>query len=619
MTPMPKRLAVLAMAVLATAGLAACGKSSSSSSSSSASAGKPVSGGTLRIVAASGWAHLDTVAAYDTSSYMLERAFARQLLSYPYAAPTALGSASWNKAITPAADVATVVPTQANGGISSNGLTYTFHIKPGVMWNSSPPRQVTSADFIREFRAFYNPVQPVGAPFYYNATIAGLQTYDNQETAYFAVKSHKPTAINISNFQNTHTISGISAPNSSTLKIKLIHPASDFLYMLAMPFASARPVEYDKYVPASAQFNQHVMSDGPYQITSVIPGKSLTMTRNPAWQQSTSTIRHQYVSKITLTIGVSSAQTQLADEKANTYDLVEDTPFDPSAIPQLQASKDPKFHIWPDTNNLPYLVFNLRSPDANGAMNNLKVRQAFEYGISKVAVSKAYGGPAVAKIIGGVIPPGNVGYVNSAMYPDNNGSGNVSQCKSLLKQAGYPNGVTLTGLYINDSVNSQVFQAIQASLKNCGITLSSKPEPGSSYFTDLGNAPVNNKPGQWDVATSAGWFPDWFGNNGRTIIPPFFQTNCVINTINYGCYSSKQMDSFIKQAEAAPTTSAAGALWHQADMLAMKDAVMVPLLAQQYPYYSSARVHNAGSTAVAFQPNIGNADITNVWLSPNTP
>ena len=618
MTSMPKRLATLAVALLAAGGLAACGKSTTTSPSSSSSS-KPVSGGTLRVVAASGFAHLDTVAAYYTADYMLERAYARQMLSYPYAVTHTVGDAGWLKVTTPTADMATVVPSTSNGGISSNGKVYTFHIRPGVMWNTSPARQVTADDFIREFKAFYNPVQPVGAPFYYNSTIAGLQAYDNAETKYFAVKSHKPTALNIANFQNSHTISGISAPNSSTLQIKLIHPASDFLNMMAMPFASARPVEYNSYVPASAQFNQHTISDGPYQITSVVPGKSLTMARNPAWKQSTDPIRHQYVSKITLTIGVSSAQTQLADEKAGTYDLVQDTPFEPTAIPGMQASKDPKFGIWPNSNNLPYLVFNLRSPDAKGAMANVKVRQAFQYGINKVAVQKAYGGPSVAKIINTVIPPGNVGFVNSVMYPNNNGNGNVTQCKSLLKQAGYPNGVTLTGLYINDSVNSQVFQAIQASLKGCGINLASKPEPASSYFTDLGNAPVNNKSGQWDVATSAGWFPDWWGNNGRTIIPPFFQTNCVINTINYGCYSSSKMDSLIKQAEAAPTVSAAGALWAQADTLAMKDSVIVPLLSQYIPYYSSTRVHNAGSSAVVSLPTIGDPDMTNVWLNPNTP
>ena len=43
-----------------------------------------------------------------------------------------------------------------------------------------------------------------------------------------------------------------------------------------------------------------------------------------------------------------------------------------------------------------------------------------------------------------MIPPGNTGYVNSNMYPDDSGQGNVAMCKSDLAKAGYPNGVTLT-------------------------------------------------------------------------------------------------------------------------------------------------------------------------------
>ena len=108
---------------------------------------------------------------------------------------------------------------------------------------------------------------------------------------------------------------------------------------------------------------------------------------------------------------------------------------------------------------------------------------------------KAIGGPAVAQIINTVIPPGNVGYVNYNMYPDNSGQGNVAMCKSDLAKAGYPNGLTLTYLYPNDSSNTRIFTAIQASLANCGITLNGKPEPGSSFFVDLGNSPENNKAG----------------------------------------------------------------------------------------------------------------------------
>ena len=615
MRRLPKLYAAGAALALAAIGLAACGGSSTNNSSSSI--GTPVKGGTLNIVAASGWAHLDTVPAYYTADYMLERAYARQMLAYPYGVPTSIGSPGWQKTVTPAPDIATQVPTTSNGGITNGGKTYTFHIRPGVQWNSSPARQVTAQDFIREFKAFANPVSPVGNSLYFTATIAGLSEYFNAETKFFANKANKPTAQNIANFQNTHSISGITAPNSTTLQINLIQPAADFIYMMAMPFTSARPVEYDSYVPNSAQLDQHLMSDGPYEITSNVPGKSLSFDRNPAWKQSSDSIRHQYVNKIQLTIGVTSATTQLADERAGTYDLVQDVSFDPASIPAMLASNNPKFHIWPWSNTFPYLVFNLQSPDSGGAMKNLKVREAIAYGIDKVTVQKVNGGPHVAQIINSVIPPGNVGYISNNPFPNNNGNGNVSMCKSLLSQAGYKSGVTLTALYTNDSVNTRNFEAIQASLKPCGVNLSGKPEPGSSYFTTLGNAP-SNKPGQWDIATNAGWIPDWYGNNGRTIVPPFFQTDCVINTINYGCYSSTQMDSLIKQAESAPTASQSGALWGQANMLGLKDVVIVPLLSQQFPYFSSTRVHNVGSTAIAYQPNIGDPDITNLWLNPTS-
>jgi len=77
-------------------------------------------------------------------------------------------------------------------------------------------------------------------------------------------------ATNIANFQNTHTISGLSAPNPLTLKINLTAPASDFLYMMSIPFTSARPVEYDAYVPTACSLPRTPSPTGPYQITSYV-------------------------------------------------------------------------------------------------------------------------------------------------------------------------------------------------------------------------------------------------------------------------------------------------------------------------------------------------------------
>ncbi len=611
MTLLTKRIAAVAAALLAAALLAACG---SSSNTPSASSGKPVYGGTLHIVAASGPDHLDTVPAYTTYDYELSRAYARQLVSYPTDPTTVLGSAAWVKSTTPTADVATVVPSTSNGGITDGGTLYTFHIKTGVDWDTTPPRQVTAEDFIRQFKAYCNPAPGgfVGNPLYSESTIVGMTAYCNAELAYFANPKHAATAADITNFQNTHTIPGLSAPNSLTLQIKLMHPASDFLNIMAMPFASARPVEYDNYVPNSLQLDEHTLSDGPYKISSYIPGKSITLVRNSAWKQSTDPLRHQYVSTIVVTEGVTSAATQLADMEAGTQDIPMDTNIDPAAIPGLLASKVPNFKVWAWDDTIPYVVFNLRSPDAGGAMSKLLVRQAVEYGVSKIAVQKVYGGPSVSKIINTTIPPGNVGYVNFNLYPTPQNNGNPAMCKSDLTKAGYPHGVTLTYMYQNDSVDTSAFTAIQASLKLCGINLIGKSEPASSYYTDLGNSPVNNKPGTYDMA-SGEWIPDWFGNNGRTIIPAFFQTNCTVNTVNYGCYSSAKMDNLINEAETAPTVAQAGSFWHQADLLALQQALIVPIQSQLFPIYTSARVHGG-----VWSPTIGDPDITNIWLNPSS-
>ena len=246
--------------------------------------------------------------------------------------------------------------------------------------------------------------------------------------------------------------------------------------------------------------------------------------------------------------------------------------------------------IYPWSDTLPYLVFNLRSPNSGAAVAKQLVRAAVETGLDKTAVVKAYGGPDVGKIINTVIPPGNVGYQNTNLYPDNNGTGDSATCKSDLSKAGYPHGVTLNYMYPNDSANTRAFTAIQASLANCGITLTGKGEPGSSFFVDVGNAPENNKPGTLDIG-QVGWIPDWYGDNGRTIVQALFQgPNCVINTVNYGCYDNSTVNSLIKQAEAATSLSAAGTAWHAADEQIMKDAVIVPIMSQTFPQIASKRV-----------------------------
>ena len=87
-----------------------------------------------------------------------------------------------------------------------------------------------------------------------------------------------------------------------------------------MGFSSARPVEYMKYVPDSAEFRQHTISDGPYQIAKYVPGKEFQLDRNPAWDPKTDPLRHAYVDHIKVTEGLTQDSVQQQIE-AGTADM----------------------------------------------------------------------------------------------------------------------------------------------------------------------------------------------------------------------------------------------------------------------------------------------------------
>src|SRR5919204_2331501 len=186
----------LRAAVFLAVGLLALALAVAASSSRRSTADTPKRGGTLRLLGQSDIFNLDTTSGYYTVVYMLFRAFARQLLTYPNAT-------SFQDQIKLAPDIATAVPTRGNGGISADGKTLTLHIKQGVKWDTSPPRQVTAGDFVREFKLLCNPASPTGAPGYYTSTIVGMKAYC---TGFSKVK---PTVPEIAKYVNTHRLPGV--------------------------------------------------------------------------------------------------------------------------------------------------------------------------------------------------------------------------------------------------------------------------------------------------------------------------------------------------------------------------------------------------------------------------
>ncbi|MGH8835854.1 MAG: ABC transporter substrate-binding protein [Actinomycetes bacterium] len=574
--------------------LAGCGNSSNGSSTGAAST--PKQGGTLKLLGASDVDHLDTVSAYYTTSYTLERAFTRQLFSYP-------ATADVSKAINPVADVATEIPTTANGGISADGKTYTIHLRSGVRWNTQPARAVTAGDFVRGLQRLCNPVSPVGAPGYYTNTIVGMQQFCDG----FAKVPGNAKAM--ADYIDSHQISGVTAPNDTTIVFKLMKPASDFLNILALPFASAAPVEYLRYVPDDATFRQHTLSDGPYEITKYSANKEIDLDRNSAWEQTADPIRHQYVDQIQIVQGQTDPGTVQQQIQAGTADMEWDTVVPTADIPALRASNDSRLGIFPALSTNPFLIFNFQSPNNSGALKKLQVRQALEYAIDKVAIGQIYGGPDLNTPLDQVIPPGNVGYQPFNLYPTPDHRGDPAKCKQMLAQAGYPNGLKLNYVYRNAGNHPAVTQSVQADLKKCGVTVKLIPQTPADFYGKYLTNPSGARQGLWDIA-APGWVPDWYGNNGRAIVEPLFDGRTYgPNSVDYGDYNSSEVNSLIDRAISEATADKAAPLWHQADMQIMKDAAFIPFQTQKTAIYHSSRVQNT-----IFFPFSQNYDLTQVWL-----
>jgi peptide/nickel transport system substrate-binding protein len=593
MIPRTRRLAAVATVCTASLGLAACASSTGTTTGSTGSSSAAVKGGTLNMLGAGDVDYMDPNVSYYSGGYMVLRLWSRQLFTYP---------AINGQATKAAPDLATALPSEGNG-ISADGKTYTFTIRQGAKWDTTPARQVTAQDMVRGVKRTCNPVQPFGGLPDYADLIVGFQTFCDG----FAKVAKTPSAI--AAYLDKTPVAGITAKDDQTVVFTLTHPASYFVDMLTLPAFSPAPKEWDAYLPASPELAKNTVSDGPYKIDSYTATKNITLSRNPAWDAASDPIRKAYVDKVVIneTVSQDSIQQQLQTNTPSA-DIEFDSFVPPSQLPALMAKKDPQLNLGEGSSSNPYLVFNTVSPSNDKAMQKKEVRQALSFALNRTNIIQVLGGPKIAPPLTHVLPANIVGgEENFDLYPND-----PAKAKSMLAAAGYANGLTLKMLYRNASEGqSKAFQTVQQDLSKIGVKVVGVPSPNADFYTKYLQVPTVAQRGVWDVAV-AGWGSDWYGDAALSFFKPLYYGKAAYPPIgsNFGFYNSPTTNALIEQASTAKTQQEAKELWAKADRQVMQDAAFFPITNELNPNYRASQVMNA-----VYIPAFQNFDPANIWLA----
>ena len=593
-------------------GSASGGGSSPSSSSTSLAGnqglnpgtGSPKTGGTLNEVGVSDVEFMDYDVAYYSTDDQVTRLTLRTLYNWGNTSATAT---------TAEPDLATGAPVVSNGG-----KTVKVTIRSGVMWNTSPARAVTAADVVRGIKRACNP-SPVsfGGMADIESTIVGLSAFCK---GYPAASATSASAMK--KYIEGNNISGITT-SGNTITFQLTQPAAWLQGAMTLAPFTATPIESEDALPGSPGVYSHMYADGPYEMASYTPKKSIKFVRNPVWKASTDPLRHAYVNAIN--VDETGDQTTIYQEITTntpalgmTWDSLAPPADDLSLLSQVKSSSNTTVNFAQTYSSNPYIVFNTISPNNSGALAKTTVRQALSYAIDRTQLLKTLGGPEINPPLTHILPPGIDGAqdvpANYNPYPYNQ-----AKAKQLLTAAGFTpsNKLTLKYLYRSDAqASTKLFQNLQSQLDALGnVTLTGVPTNQSDFYGKYLYATASPTPaakGVWDI-TGAGWSPDWYGDSAVSFFNPLYSAPGGFppnGGSNFGYFSNATVSSDIKTALLQTTEPAADQYWAKADEAVMSAAAIYPITSNNEFAVHASYVHNA-----VYLPETQQFDAANVWLS----
>ncbi len=307
---------------------------SSSAASSSSTASAPAVPQVLRISQRNEPADLDSAIATLPDEFFILRALSEGLL-VPDTANTNQGA--------PLPGVA------ERFEVSSDGLTYTFHLRVGLQWSDGSP--LTAADFVATYRRILNP------------TTAAPKAH-----LFFAVKNARDY---LTGAVTDFSAVGFAAPDARTLVITLARPTPRFPYYVASgPWL---PVNSRAIAQHGRTWTQpgHFIGNGPFILTEWRQQQRIVVKKNPRYHGASS-VRLDEIQFIRL----DSGDTEERAYRAGQVDVTMSVPF--TKIEPYQRDRPAEFHRAPLAETR-YLSFNTQRPP----LNDVRVRRALSLAINR--------------------------------------------------------------------------------------------------------------------------------------------------------------------------------------------------------------------------------------------
>ncbi len=400
--------------------------------------------------------------------------------------------------------LATEVPTEANGGISKDGLTITYHLHSGVKWHDGVP--FSSKDVKFSWQAMMNPANNVNERVGYEE-VKSVDTPDATTVVFHLKRKFAP-------FVDT-----VFAESDSPVCVIPEHLLAKFHDINRVPF------------------NQQPIGTGPFKVARWVRGDHIELVANDDYFLGKPKLRRIIIREIP------DENTSLNALRSHDVDWIFEASEQLYKTLKAQPSKDIDPILQDKPQTLQMLV-NLSHPP----LDDIRIRQALAYATDKQAlVDKNTGGSSV--VAWADQPPFQWSYTDDVMkYP-----ANATKARELLTQAGYspgPDGIMRKNgkpLSFTLSTNQEnatrrlVLVQVQSMLKAVGIDAQIKMYPANLLFATYGQGGVLTT-GKYDLNIS-GWVAGQDPDDHSEFMSDQIPRPSHPDGVNYTRYQSKEMDA----------------------------------------------------------------------------